>query len=235
MQKNLNLSERLLRIVLAGFLFFAATILFENPIARVFAALFGFYSLWEAAAGKCPLHARLGVHNLNDSLDTAAIGTMSLVGIQAVVAYEWWHAGWEKLSNPEFLTGMGKTLGYFASKNPFPWYAAFLTGPASDHSMLFGAIVAWVEAAVGVAMFVAGAGIIWAKSPRLRAAAYLASMFALLGGIFLNANFYFAAAWTGAGTKGVNVTMFWTQIFLAYAWLKLLAKRPITDASKATL
>lgn len=143
---------------------------------------------------------------------------LGLCGVQAVMAYAWLEAGWEKVSDPEFANGMGKTLGYFASKNPIGWYKAFLLGPATDKSYLFGLAVEWGEVFAGLALLASLVGIACAASEKKRQFAFRLGIFALLAGAFMNANFYLAAGWTGPGTKGDNVVMFWSQAVLAWTW-----------------
>lgn len=218
MHKNLGSFERLVRLALGAFSLFAAAALFENPLAKIACVLFGAFALWEYGTGWCPLHAALGGSSSSDPLSHPALRLLGLAAVQGVMAFAWFDAGWEKVTNPEFATGVGKTLAYFASNNPFPWYKAFLLGPATAQSALFGLAVEWGELAVGVALAVAMAGLLVGREAKRRQALVVSSA-ALALGMIMNANFYFAAGWTGAGTKGDNVVMFWVQGVLLYVWL----------------
>jgi hypothetical protein len=232
MTRNLDRFERVVRVKLAVFAFFAAAVLFQHPVARAAVAAAGLFALWEGVSGKCPLHAMLGLRTPADRLSAEATRLLGLVGVQMAVAYAWWSAAYEKLSNPEFLSGMGKTLGYFASKNPFPWYKAFLENVAMKHSAAFGAAVEWSQAAIVFVLVAAAVETFWGKDEGAKRKALLASSAALAGGMLMNANFYLAAGWTGPGTKGMNVVLFWTQAALLYVWLrsyKTPAKGAVND------
>lgn len=112
------------------------------------------------------------------------------------------HAGWEKVSNPDFVPGMAKTLGYFASKNPYPWMVGLLQGVAIPNSTFFGVLIAWGELLVGLSLFF---GIL--------------SQVGLLGALAMNLTFYFAAGWTSPSTSTANQVMFVAEaiMFLAFA------------------
>lgn len=227
MQKNLNRFERAARLIVGIFAAFAAWQLFTNPVARLGAALLAAVAVFEGLAGFCWLHARWGVRSPSNRLSNEYRYLLGLLCVQAAIAYEWGSAGWEKLSNPEFIPNMTKTLGYFASKNPFPWYKDFLAGFAASHAQSFAYAIEFGEASVAVALLASAAAIAYAgMSGRHRKARMLASA-ALAGGLLMNANFYLAAAWTGAGAKGTNVVMFLTQAALLYVWLGLT---PETDS-----
>ncbi len=222
MQKNLNSFERVVRLFIGIFALFAAAVLFAHPLARFAALVFGLYSLWECAAGKCPLHAMLGMRSPGERLSSEKLGLLGLSAVQAVLAYEWWSAGWEKASSPDFVAGIGKTLGYFASKNPFSWYKSFLEGFAVKHATLFAYAVEWGQLLIAFSLIIAVGIVLWTKNEKQRRLALMVSAGALLGGMLMNANFYLAAGWTGPGTKGSNVVMFWTQAVLVYVWISTL-------------
>lgn len=222
MQKNLNRFERAVRLILGIVALFAAWQLFTSPIARLGAVLFAALAVFESLAGFCWLHSRWAP---SERLPTEHRFLLGLLFIQTALAYEWWSAGWEKLSNTEFVTNIPKTLGYFASGNPFPWYRDFLAGFAASNAQLLAYAIEWGEVAVGVALFGSAVAIASAgASGRHRKAMMLASA-ALAGGLLMNANFYFAAAWTGAGTKGSNVVMILVQAALFYVWLGMPSER----------
>jgi hypothetical protein len=224
MHKNLGRFDRFVRLALGAFALFAAAVLFENLAAKAAAAVIGAFVLWEYAVGFCPLYAALGVRSPNERLHPDALHLLGLAAVQAVIAYSWIVGGWEKIVNPDFASGIGKTLGYFASKNPFPWYKAFLLGPATSNAGLFALAVEWGELAAGAALAITLAGILVSSGARRRKALLLASA-ALAAGMLMNANFYFAAGWTGAGTKGDNIVMFWAQAALLYVWVSSLGPR----------
>lgn len=99
-------------------------------------------------------------------------------------------AGWEKLAEPGFVPGMGKTLGYFASKNPYPWMASLLQNVAIPNASFFGLLFSWGELLVGLSLIL---GIL--------------SQVGLLGALAMSLTFYFAAGWTGPSTATANEIM----------------------------
>lgn len=225
MRPNLRAFDRVVRFLIGAFLIFAALVLFKHPLAQVVAVIIGVYSLLECLTSSCPLYTRLGVKSPADTLKTEPLYLVGLLGIQGVLAYEWWNAGWEKVSSPDFVSNIAQTLGYFASNNPFPWYKGFLTGMAIPNANSFALAVEWSQ--VGIALALAGAACAYfcAKTAMLRRWALTVSVIALLGGALMNANFYLAAGWTGPGTKGTNVVMFWSEMVLAYVWMMALLSR----------
>lgn len=219
MIRNLDTFERAIRLLIGLFALFAAWALFSNPFARLLAAAFGVFSVGECIMATCPLHAALGMRKPGQFLAPDTLRLLGLLGVQAVLAYEWWSAGFGKLTNAEFVVGMPKTLGIFASKNPFPAYKEFLLGPALKNAQLFGYAVEWSQILIGLALAATVAAMLYVKRVRQLRTVLAASVLALAGGMLMNANFYFAAGWTGAGTKSANIIMFWTQAVLVYVWL----------------
>lgn len=224
MEKNLGTMERIIRILLAGILGFAAAFLFIHPIARIAAACGALFAIGEALLGRCYLYAHLGSRNLGEPLQDQPRYLIGLMAIQMVIAYEWWSAGWEKISSP-FVDTLAQGLGYFASQNPFGWYRNFLLGFATENATLFGYAVEWSQVGIALVLFFGGILLVYARNQTLQRIAVTMSLLALLGGLLMNANFYFAAAWTGPGTRGINVVMFWVQGILFYVLLSRLAKR----------
>ncbi|MEY4723338.1 MAG: hypothetical protein RLZZ324_851 [Candidatus Parcubacteria bacterium] len=218
MRRNLDVFERLVRLLLAIVLLYAGIALYVNPYVQFLAFAFALFCLWEIGTGHCSARAMLGGTAKDVPLKPATQYLMGLVGVQLVLAYVWMEAGWEKLSDEKFVGGIDGTLKFFASKNPFPWFVTLLRGPFTDHSLLFAYAVEWGEMAAGVALAVAAFGMLFAMDEKHRRLSYVLSKAALAGGMVMSASFYFAAGWTGPGTKSVNVLMFWTQAVLAYVW-----------------
>lgn len=145
-----------------------------------------------------------------------------LVIIQAVIAYEWLSSGWGKVWGPEFVNGMAKTLERFASQNPFAWYKDFLATYVAPNAIAFGQVIEWSEIFVGLVLFVAAGCLLYPKCEKWGRAVSLLTIVVLLGGMLMNANYYFAAGWTSPSTHGVNLVMFWVQAGLLYVWVDYL-------------
>ncbi len=212
------MSDRVVRVLLGVFFFWSASALFIHPFARILAVVVGVGALLEAILGRCPLLYRLGATSQERQMRPEQIRLVTLMGIQVILAYEWFMGGIEKLGGT-FTGGIGKTFEKFASENPFVWYKTFLTGYASAHTDLFGWLIPWGELAVGVGLLLSVAGYVYAKTAKAKTVMLVISIAALLGAAFMNANFYFAAGWMSPSTHGLNVVMFWIELILLYGWL----------------
>lgn len=237
MRRNLDTSERIIRLSLGAFALFAAAVLFKHPLARLAAGAFGAFSLAECALGVCWLHARLGMLAPGDRLKPETLRLLGLAAVQLVLAYEWWNAGWEKVSSGGFVAGISGTLSAFAGKNPFPWYKAFLEGFAMKNAALFAYAVEWTQVVIGVTLAVSAACFLYRPQDGWWTRRWMrCAIWCLAAGALMNANFYLAAGWTGPGTKGVNVVMFWSQIVLMYVWSSTLRAEktpPAVPAARA--
>lgn len=223
MQRNLNTWERVVRLLLAVFAFWGVAVLFTHPVARAAGILLGLFSLGECVLGFCYLHKRSGAQTPG-GLSSGALYLLGLLGVQAVLAYEWWSAGWEKVSSSAFVNGIRETFAFFASKNPFPLMKEFLLGFATQNAAAFAYAVEWSQVAIAITLIICAA-FIGLRVNRFARIALCLSILALLGGALMNATFYLAAGWTGPGTKGSNVVMFWTQMVLVYVWISALFQK----------
>ncbi len=144
--------------------------------------------------------------------------------VQAVIGFEWLRAGWEKVDNANFIAGMGKTIGVFATQNPTSWYKDFLTGFAAPNATVLGWLVAYGELLAGIALLVAAALYILniQQYPVFGTVTGVVALAALVGGAFMSINFWFAAGWLSVSTDGLNLQMFLTQIVLGGATIALL-------------
>ncbi len=128
------------------------------------------------------------------------------LAVRLYVGWEWFIAGWDKLSNPVwigdkagvavqgFLNGaLQKTAG--AHPDVSGWYGAFIQNVALPHSTLFSYLVTFGEIAVGIALIL---GIFTG----------IAAFF----GAVMNFNYLFA------GTVSVNPLLLLLEIFLILAW-----------------
>jgi thiosulfate dehydrogenase [quinone] large subunit len=84
--------------------------------------------------------------------------------------------------------------------DPNLWYVNFLKGIVIPHASLFAGLVTYGEILVGIALVLG-----------------LATSIVALIGAFLNANYYFAAAQTGASTQGINALFIVVQLLFALA------------------
>jgi hypothetical protein len=225
MLSNLHPFERAVRVVLGVLFLLAAVAFFRHPTAQFLAGLAALWSLGEAVLGKCPLYAKLGVRSASGAVKSELVTLLALLAVQVTLAYEWWLAGWEKVTGGMFVVKLDQTLAAFASQNPFAWYKEFLTGFATQNFLTLGYLIVWGQLITGMLLVLGAALYAWAKTEHARRAAIIFSILGLLSGIFMNANFYLAAGWTSPGTHGVNIVMFWSSLALLYVWVSFLRMR----------
>lgn len=222
MQPNLRIFDRAIRFVLGIVLLYAAVALFQHPVAKLISALGAVFALAEALLSRCWLARILGARSTSQSITDENLYLLGVLGTQFIIAYEWWSAGWEKVSSPDFVAGIGKTLTTFANGTPFVWYKSFLLGFAADNATAFAYAVEWGQVLIAITLAATAWIYIFVKVRPIRRLCAALAVAALFGGMLMNANFYLAAGWTGPGTHGINVVMFWIQAILFYIWLSEL-------------
>jgi hypothetical protein len=151
-----------------------------------------------------------------------------LAFVQAVIGFEWVRAGYEKVSDANFVAGMAQTLGVFAGKNPTGWYKSLLTSIAVPNATTFGWLVAYGEFLAGVALLITAAFYLWQlyvyqlRDRFTPVTNSVVALVALIGGAFMSINFWFAAGWLSVSTDSVNLVMSLIQVVLAIATIALI-------------
>jgi len=225
MSKNLGSFDRFARILGGAIFLLLSVFVFQHPVARLLVILVGLWAILEGISGACPLYHQLGIHKPGPMRAETA-GMLALAGVQVVLGYEWWVAGWEKITNSAFVSGLPAVLASFAAKNPFPIVKQFLLGGATRYSELFGFLTSYGEYLVGVVLIALAYAWVTAKTDESRRAALYISILALAFGAVMNGMYYLAAGHTGAGTRGVNIVMFWAELCLIYGYAQLLLQSP---------
>ena len=233
MIRNLDAFERAIRLLIGMFALFAAWALFSNPFARLLAAAFGIFSVGECVMATCPLHAMLGMRKPGQLLPPDTLRLLGLLGVQVVLAYEWWSFGWAYVSDPGFINGTPVIIGSFASRNPFPAYREFLLGPALRNAQQFGYAVEWSQVAVSLALAGSAVAMLLVRREQHLRAALIVAICALAVGMLMNANFYVAAGWTGVIVRTINAVTFWVQAILLYAWASSLRAMTLSASADA--
>ena len=111
----------------------------------------------------------------------------------------WLNSGLTKLTTPSF--SIANPVGYFASKNPYPWYADFLRNTVLANPDLFTRLVIAGEILVGLSLIL--------------------GLFTNVGaffGFFLSLNFFLAAGWTSPSTYSLNLNMLLVQLMFIAAY-----------------
>ncbi len=116
--------------------------------------------------------------------------TLWLIFLRLIIGIEWFMAGIIKLINPTYVADMAGTLGYFASGNTHAWYVNLINNTFIPNSEVFAWLVSLGELIIGVTLIFG-----------------IFVNFSAIASIFLNLNFYFAAAWISASTQSVNWIM----------------------------
>lgn len=146
-----------------------------------------------------------------------------LILIQWAVALEWLMSGWGKFADDKFMLGFSKTVGAFAAKTPYNFYASFLKDTVAANPDFYANLVRTGELLIGVALVAFGAYYLTQKQlPNLYRGLLVA---ALLCGALLNLNFYLAAGWSSPSTAGINVLMGLVQLILAGFYGKTIIKK----------
>ncbi len=146
-------------------------------------------------------------------------GNKLLLLLVLLVDYVWIKSSWGKLSTGNFPAGMGETLSKFAAKNPYPFMQGFLEGSKAN-SVMLGNLVMWGEALVAVSLLISTLTLFTKTSKNM----VLLLISGLLGGMWLNLVFYFAAGWTSSSTESLNLLMFGVQLILLCYAFRLLKR-----------
>lgn len=149
--------------------------------------------------------------------------------IQIILATQWLQGSWEKFQGGSFVASMTKTLVRFENGNPHTWYVGSFLQTAKAHPDVFGQLVQWGELLAGLGLVAGILLTLSGKTPTIKRNAMLLSVAALIGGAFMNANFYFAAGWMSASTGGLNALMFWIELALLIGWLSLYLKKGLKN------
>ncbi len=147
-----------------------------------------------------------------------------LFSLQIILAYEWLSGGWGKIYGGQFVPNIGKSLARFETGNPHEWYVSSLLSSAKNYPTVFGLLVQWGELLAGIGLLAALALYVFSKRRSSKCFARYVTVAALLGGMFMNLNFYFAAGWTSSSTGGLNALLFWVQAVLLVAWIVIPQK-----------
>ena len=128
----------------------------------------------------------------------------------------WLRSSYGKVTGGTFVGTLGETLGKFASKNPYPPVKDFLQNTAIPNSQMFGLLTMWGE--LLSALVITGGIIYLLASPKGNKMVSSLVALGLIGGMFLNVIFWFAAGWTSPSTDSLNLLMFVMQ-FLGLVWV----------------
>src|SRR6266700_3278394 len=75
-----------------------------------------------------------------------------LAAIQAIVGWEWFMSGSNKVLSGTFPQGLASAMSEGLKNNPNDWYASFLQRVIVPNSVFFGYLIQWSESLVGVVL-----------------------------------------------------------------------------------
>lgn len=116
----------------------------------------------------------------------------------------------EKIEGGTFVDSLGKVLTGVAKKNPYPWFKSFLESVAIPNSQVFGRLTMWGELLSGIAITFGSLYLIFFN--KNQTAGYLVLISGLVGGMFLNLNFYLGFGYTSPATDSLNLLMFFIEL-----------------------
>jgi thiosulfate dehydrogenase (quinone) large subunit len=125
-----------------------------------------------------------------------------LAAVQAIVGYEWFVSGANKVLSGSFPQGLANALQEGLKDNPNVWYVEFVRGVILPQSVAYGYLIQYCELAAGVALLI-GALVLCGRLPergqpyhRLAVAEIAAAAAASFGCLLLCVNLHF---WMGDG------------------------------------
>lgn len=127
------------------------------------------------------------------------------------IGFIWAKSSLSKLIAGNFLANLESTLTKFASKNPFPWYKDFLESVAIPNVSIFGNLVFWSEAFVGLTLLLLPTYLLVTTKPNRYHYKFL--LLALVGGALMNGFFWLASAWTSPSSDSINLLMLVLEVF----------------------
>lgn len=130
----------------------------------------------------------------------------------------WARSSLGKLSEGKFVDSLAATLTRFAEKNPYPLVKDFLNTIAIPNSKVIGNLTMWGEVVVGLTLTLPVALLFSKKPPSWVKPLVIVG---LIGGMWLNLVFWFAAGYSSPSTDSLNLLMFLTQLIGLIYVLKL--------------
>lgn len=125
-----------------------------------------------------------------------------------------------KFTSGNFPDSLGGILTRFASNNPNPFYKSFLENIAIPNSQAFGQLVFWGEALVAASIVIPALYLIFRPKTKSRITLWVL-IAGLIGGAFLNLNFWLASGYTSPSSDGLNLLMLVTQLLGALYIIRL--------------
>lgn len=144
----------------------------------------------------------------------------SFLSVLLLVGLVWARSSLEKIIGGKFAANLGSVLTKNAQSNPFPMYKQFLESFAIPNPQLFGQLTMWGEF-LTAASIIGGSLYLLFRNQNERLA-YIVLIAGLVGGTFLNINFWFAFSWTSPANDSLNLLMIFIQLVGIITLVKML-------------
>jgi len=224
MPKNLNKFEQASRIVVGCILLFLSVTVFSHPVAKLLVILAGLWVVLEGVLGRCPFYHDLGVKKPGAMKPQTAL-MLTVAGIEAAIGYIWWHAGWIKIWNEDFVGSLPAVLSRSASVNHFWFMKNFMLNQGMKYYGLYGGLVELFQYVIGIGLIVLAYVWLSARHRETRRATLYLSVVGLSIGAFMNMIFYFAIGPTDTWIAAGNAVMFWVQLVMIYGFVNLIMSK----------
>ncbi|MBI4036081.1 hypothetical protein HY383_03950 [Candidatus Daviesbacteria bacterium] len=133
------------------------------------------------------------------------------------IGFVWLRSSLTKFSEGSFASSLGQILSKSVDNNPYPAFKQFLTSIVIPNSYLFGTLVMWGELLSGMAITIGS--VLLLKQYQLKWARVLL-MSGLLGGIFLNINFWLGLGSLSSASDNLNLLMISIEVIGLYFLVK---------------
>lgn len=138
------------------------------------------------------------------------IGSKTVLFIFLSLGFIWSKSAYGKIISGNFADTLGVLLTKNAQNNPYLWYQEFLKNVAIPNSVLFGQLTLWGEALTAISI-IGGALYLLIKNSSSKVAYFLLTG-GLIGGLFLNINFWLAFSWTSPANDSLNLLMIMVEL-----------------------
>ncbi len=140
-----------------------------------------------------------------------------LIAVLLILGFIWARSSYAKITGGVFAQSLGGILIKTAPTNPYPVYKNFLLTVAIPNSQTFGNLTVWGELLVAVAILGGGYLLFKGSANKLARKVLIAG---LIGGAFLNLNFWLAFSSTSLSTDNLNLLMLATEAIGAFVLIK---------------
>lgn len=142
--------------------------------------------------------------------------------INLLLGITWVRSSWGKISSGKFADSLGQLLSKMVPTNPYPPFKSFLMNIAIPNSKLFGNLTMWGELLTALAITLAALYLLFLKADQRLGMIVL--LLGLLGGMFLNAIFWFGFGYSNVSTDSLNILMFFVELVGAAVILITLSR-----------